>query len=212
MLLLLASEHFEGTTMPSLSEYTNVYDTALFILREKGYQLWVDEARQVFCAEKDGWDFEADSPCGLLGIVAIFEARRPTTYAEYWWREKDADLYRSLPKAPERAYEPVWRKIYLPMSSTASLEIGPLKSTSRAPSALRAPLKSPARLIACSTLPCSTYPAPPLMALITLILTRPLPLEYFATLEAFSPAEMKPVSRPATCSAIVPPVPRGINA
>ena len=95
--------------MPALSEYTNVYDTALFVLRNKGYQLWVDETRQVFCAEKDGWDFESESPCGLLGLVTIFEIRQPAQYEEYWWRQGDADIYHSLPGKPERAYTPVWK-------------------------------------------------------------------------------------------------------
>ncbi|NRD64767.1 hypothetical protein HRD49_23720 [Corallococcus exiguus] len=96
--------------MPTLSEYTNVYDTALIILEQKGFQVWYDKRAQVFCAEKDGWDFMANSPCGLLGVVAIYEHKRPEKYEEYWWRERRAQpLYGHLPDSP-RPYTSVMKK------------------------------------------------------------------------------------------------------
>jgi hypothetical protein len=88
--------------MPTLSEYTNVYGTALRVLMDKGYQVWFDRKTNLFWAERDGWDFVGDSPTGLLGVIAIFEHRSPTEYKEYWWR-KDHDHIdvRTLPDAPE---------------------------------------------------------------------------------------------------------------
>lgn len=84
--------------MPALSEYTNVYNTALLILQRKGYDLWYDEDTKCFCAQKDGWDFMSESPCGLLGLVSIFELKHPTEWREYWWREDGPRLYGHLPK------------------------------------------------------------------------------------------------------------------
>ena len=96
--------------MPALGEYTNVYNTALVVLRRKGYQVWSEDGGNTYCAERDGWDFRADSPTGLLGLVAIFEYRAPAAYQEYWWRERvDGASYRDLPDAP-KPYTPVWRR------------------------------------------------------------------------------------------------------
>jgi hypothetical protein len=97
------------TKMPALSEYSNVYNTALLILKQKGFQVWFDESTDLFGAEKDGWDFLADTPCGLLGVVAIFEHTQPSEYREHWWREQGEDLYSNLPRQP-RPYTPVWKK------------------------------------------------------------------------------------------------------
>lgn len=87
--------------MPALSEYSNVYNTALLILKAKGYQTWYDEQSEVFGAEKEGWDFLSDSPCGLLGLIAIHEHRQPEEYREYWWRIEGEDLYGQLPSRPQ---------------------------------------------------------------------------------------------------------------
>src|SRR5262245_27417598 len=85
--------------MPTLSSYINVFGTALQVLKDKGYQLWFQPDTNLYYAERDGWDFAGDSPCDLLGIVAIFEHVRPQRYKEYWWRTGDIDT-RSLPDAP----------------------------------------------------------------------------------------------------------------
>jgi len=95
--------------MPALAEYSNVYNSALLILRNKGFQVWLDESTGLYCAEKDGWDFQADTPCGLLGVVAIFEYKQPSEYREYWWREEGQDIYSNLPRQPQ-AYKPVWKR------------------------------------------------------------------------------------------------------
>lgn len=96
--------------MPALSEYSNVYDTALGILHEKGFQLWHDKETDTYYAEKDGWDFCADSPCALLGLISIYEHRKPTSYTEYWWRRETAPLYGSLPDRPS-PYVSVTKKL-----------------------------------------------------------------------------------------------------
>jgi hypothetical protein len=96
--------------MPTLSEYSNVYNTALVVLQQKGFQVWYDEALDAYLAERDGWDFQSETPCGLLGLVAIFEYKQPDAYGEYWWKEDDPALYGNLPERPLREYIPVWKK------------------------------------------------------------------------------------------------------
>lgn len=94
--------------MPTLSQYTNVFDTALALLHAKGYQVWRDDVAQLFYAERDGWDFAADDPVGLLGVIGIFEAVQPAEYREYWWTKESArGLQRRLATRPERPYTPV---------------------------------------------------------------------------------------------------------
>ncbi len=95
--------------MPALSEYTNVYNTALELLSQKGFQLWFDEAAQLFYAEKEGWDFAGDTPLGLLGVVTIWEARQPTACKEYWWKDEGGTDYRQLPEEP-KPYEPIYKR------------------------------------------------------------------------------------------------------
>ena len=47
---------------------------------------------------KDGWDFTADDPIQLLGLVAVFEHENPEKYEEYWWRKKEPWLLEDLPQ------------------------------------------------------------------------------------------------------------------
>ncbi|APR86767.1 hypothetical protein A7982_12116 [Minicystis rosea] len=95
--------------MASLSEYSNVYNTAFLVLKSKGFQVWFNSEDETYCAEKDGWDFKSDSPCGLLGLIAIYEFKHPTIYSEYWWKEEGEDIYGNLPVHP-REFIPVWKK------------------------------------------------------------------------------------------------------
>ncbi len=95
--------------MASLSEYTNVFNTSLNILKKKGYRLWQDSETKMYCAEKNGWDFMADSPCSLLGLIAIYEWKSPNQYQEYWWKEESERLYGALDSAPPE-YTPVYAK------------------------------------------------------------------------------------------------------
>jgi hypothetical protein len=95
--------------MPALSQYSNVDDTAVALLKRKGYQVWRNDEHQLYYAERDGWDFAANDPVGLLGIIAIFETVSPTEFREYWWRDDSAaGLTYRLPTSPERQYRPVY--------------------------------------------------------------------------------------------------------
>jgi hypothetical protein len=84
--------------VPTLSEYVNVYNSALNALRKKGFQVWRDE--ELFCAERGGWDFMADSPIALLGLAALFDEISPKSYEEYWWRNEQGMDYLNLPTEP----------------------------------------------------------------------------------------------------------------
>jgi hypothetical protein len=95
--------------MPALSEHANVHNTMLVILKEKGYTLWYNTKIDLYFAEKDGWDFAANSPSSLLGLVAAFEYEKPSTYREYWWRKDEPELFGKLPKTPP-SYVSVIRK------------------------------------------------------------------------------------------------------
>ena len=72
--------------MPALSYYRNVENTALVVLQSKGYRYWYNEGSNMYCCEKDGWDFCADDWTQLLGIVSIYEYHAPKEYREYWWK------------------------------------------------------------------------------------------------------------------------------
>ena len=92
--------------MPALSEYSNVHATAFRVIADKGFRVWYDAHHDAYFAERDGWDLRADSPCGLLGLVAIFEHVGPSEFREYWWRlERDFELPRQAPD-----YRPVWQR------------------------------------------------------------------------------------------------------
>lgn len=88
--------------MPALSEHANVDDTALSVLTSKGFQVWHDKETETYYAEKEGWDFASESPCGLLGLVAIFEYLQPKQYSDYWWRVS-RDAFRDIGALP-RSY------------------------------------------------------------------------------------------------------------
>lgn len=87
--------------MPTLSQCSNVENTALLILKEKGYQVWEDEGLDSVRAEKDGWDFLSDTAVGLLGLIAIFEFHSPEGHKEYWWRIREPWILDKLPKEPK---------------------------------------------------------------------------------------------------------------
>jgi hypothetical protein len=93
--------------MPALSYHANVHNTALVILQRRGYRLWTEG--DTYRAEKDGWDFLADDPVQLLGLVGIFEDRQPARYREYWWKIDEPRLLTELPTT-EPDFTPVWSK------------------------------------------------------------------------------------------------------
>ena len=95
--------------MPALSSYPNVWNTALVVLRDKGFRVWTDADQTAWFAERGGWDLLADDPIQLLGLVAIFEHRMPRQFREYWWQLDEPDLLSEVPQvAPE--FQPVWKR------------------------------------------------------------------------------------------------------
>ncbi len=79
-----------------LSSYINVYNTCLVLLSSKGYVLSYDKDGDVWLAKKDDFDFVADNPIELLGLIAIREEINPQADTEYWWRLDEPDLYQEL--------------------------------------------------------------------------------------------------------------------
>jgi hypothetical protein len=85
--------------MPTLSAYANTENTSLVILKQKGYKVWYDEKIDMYGAEKDGWDFLANSATELVGVIGIYEYHgSPREYKEYWWKIDEPWLLRSVPK------------------------------------------------------------------------------------------------------------------
>jgi hypothetical protein len=95
--------------MPSLGVYSNVLNTALIVLQRKGFRVWTNESESNWYAEKDGWDFLADDPIQLLGLVSIFEFQKPSQFKEYWWMIEEPYLIERVPKDPPE-YLPVWKR------------------------------------------------------------------------------------------------------
>jgi len=96
--------------MPALSYYSNVHNTALVILRNKGFRVWSQDNGHTFFAEKEGWDLLANDPVQLLGLVSILETQRPATYKDYWWKIDKPWLLGDIPtEKPE--FTPVWKKV-----------------------------------------------------------------------------------------------------
>jgi hypothetical protein len=82
--------------MPDLSAYLNVYNTALVVLERKGFSVRFDVSKDWWFAKKNEWEFLADDPIQLLGLVAIFEHHSPTKKKEYWWKIDEPDLFTKL--------------------------------------------------------------------------------------------------------------------
>jgi hypothetical protein len=82
--------------MPDLSAYLNVYNTALVVLDRKGWALSFDSSHDSWHAKKEGWEFLADNPIELLGLVAIYEHHAPTVKKEYWWKIDEPNILAKL--------------------------------------------------------------------------------------------------------------------
>jgi hypothetical protein len=88
--------------MASLSSHTNVYNTCLRILRQRGYRLWVEGELDhnvmypndlAWMAEKNGKTFQADNPIELLGLAAIYEYVNPVGETQPdWWTVPGANI------------------------------------------------------------------------------------------------------------------------
>ena len=82
--------------MPDLSAYPNVYNTALVVLGHKGFSVRLDESKDEWYATKGEWEFLADDPIQLLGLVSIYEHQSPKEKKEYWWKIDEPDLITKL--------------------------------------------------------------------------------------------------------------------
>ena len=92
--------------MSRLSSNANVYNTCLRIIREKGYGLnlegELDENELIipesltWYAEKGEFDFLADNPIELLGLVSLHEKINPQESKSYWWVVEGEDIYDEL--------------------------------------------------------------------------------------------------------------------
>jgi hypothetical protein len=78
--------------MPDIGSHLNVFNTALVVLERKGWALRYDKAQGWWFAKKDGWEFLADDPMQLLGLVAIYEHHAPKKKEEYWWKIDEPNL------------------------------------------------------------------------------------------------------------------------
>jgi hypothetical protein len=78
--------------MSDLSAYLNVYNTALVILQRKGFAIRFDESHDSWYAKKGEWEFHADDPMQLLGLVGIYEHQAPKKKEEYWWKIDEPNL------------------------------------------------------------------------------------------------------------------------
>lgn len=82
--------------MPDIGAHLNVYNTALVILERKGWALRYDSSQEWWFAKKGEWEFLADDPMQLLGMVAIYEHHSPKKKEEYWWKIDQPDLLSKL--------------------------------------------------------------------------------------------------------------------
>lgn len=85
----------EVGTQSGLVAAGNTYNPSLIVLREKGYDLWLEggEARSLWCARKDGRDFLAYSGPELLGLVVLWE------HLGEGWNRQSPDLLGELTDA-----------------------------------------------------------------------------------------------------------------
>jgi hypothetical protein len=93
--------------MASLRSHTDVYNTCLLLLRQKGYKLWVEgdldpdgcvsPLSLSWKAKKDGYDFQANNPIELLGLISLYELKAPSRPSKpQWWKIDGPDLYQEL--------------------------------------------------------------------------------------------------------------------
>ncbi len=95
--------------MASLSSHSNVYNTCLHILRQRGYRLWVEGEQDesgcyptelAWMAEKNGATFHADNPIELMGLAAIYEHVNPVGEVQPgWWTVQGPDIKNELLEA-----------------------------------------------------------------------------------------------------------------
>jgi hypothetical protein len=66
------------------------------ILQQKGYTLRHDREKDTWHADKDGWEFLADNPIELLGLLSIYDHHAPKEKGGNWWKINKPDLLAEL--------------------------------------------------------------------------------------------------------------------
>jgi hypothetical protein len=82
-----------GETLISLVASGNTYNPSLLVLREKGYDLWLEKGadeRSLWCARKGLQSFLAYSGPELLGLVVLWE------HLGTDWNRQEPDVYSEL--------------------------------------------------------------------------------------------------------------------
>lgn len=82
----------ETRTSSGLVASGNTYNPCLIVLRQKGYDLWLEQgdSGSLWCAKKDGQHFLAYSGPELLGLVSLWEHFGPG------WNRQQPDIYGEL--------------------------------------------------------------------------------------------------------------------
>jgi hypothetical protein len=82
----------ETATRFSLVASGNTYNPSLIVLRDKGYELWLEagEHGTLWCAKKGRQSFLAYSGPELLGLVALWEHLGEN------WNQQQPDVYSEL--------------------------------------------------------------------------------------------------------------------
>ncbi len=79
-------------TKSSLVASGNTYNPSLIVLRDKGYEIWLEKGENgsLWCARKGDQDFLAYSGPELLGLVALWEHLGDA------WNQQRPDIYGEL--------------------------------------------------------------------------------------------------------------------
>jgi hypothetical protein len=82
----------ETKTQSSLVASGNTYNPSLIVLRDKGYDLWLEKGENgsLWCAKKDDHRFLAYSGPELLGLVVLWEQLGDH------WNQQQPDIYSEL--------------------------------------------------------------------------------------------------------------------
>jgi hypothetical protein len=82
----------ETNVQSSLVASGNTYNPSLIVLRDKGYELWLENGvnGSLWCAKKDQHCFLAYSGPELLGLVVLWEHLGET------WNQQGPDIYGEL--------------------------------------------------------------------------------------------------------------------
>ena len=83
----------ETNVQSSLVASGNTYNPSLIVLRDKGYDLWLekaDDGSSLWCARKGDQRFLAYSGPELLGLVALWEHLGEN------WNQQNPDIYVEL--------------------------------------------------------------------------------------------------------------------